>query len=117
MAGIDRVLLRTASGERVVVDPADVYLLEADDGATRVRGRSATPIIDIRELHEVAPLFEPFGFLRVHREFAVNLRRVARLRPRAGGRDWELKIQPPVNRVIPVSRGNLDDLWAALGSD
>ncbi len=117
MDTIDRILLRAANGERVVVDPADVYLLEAVDGATHVRGRSATPMVDVRELHEVAPLFEPFGFLRVHRELAVNLRRVALVRPRPTSRDWELKMEPPVNRIVPISRDRLEDLWQAFGSD
>ena len=117
MHTIDRILFRTANGERVVVDPADIYLLEAVDGATHVRGRSATPMVDVRELHEVAPLFEPFGFLRVHREFAVNLRRVTLVRPRSSGRDWELKMEPPGNRIVPISRDRLDDVWQAFGMD
>jgi hypothetical protein len=52
--------------------------------------------------------------LRVHREYAVNLRRVALIRPRPSGRDWELKMEPPVNRVIPIAREGLEDLWAVL---
>jgi DNA-binding LytR/AlgR family response regulator len=55
-------------------------------------------------------------FLRVHREYAVNLRRVALIRPRPSGRDWELKMEPPVNRVIPIARESLEDLWAAFAS-
>jgi DNA-binding LytR/AlgR family response regulator len=72
------------------------------------------PITDVRELGEVTPLFAPHGFLRVHREYAVNLRRVALIRPRPSGRDWELKMEPPVNRVIPIARESLEDLWAAF---
>jgi hypothetical protein len=80
-----------------------------------LRGRSRDPITDVRELGEVAPLFAPHGFFRVHRECAVNLRRVALIRPRPSGRDWELKMEPPVNRVIPIARESLEDLWAVLG--
>ena len=115
MAG--SLLLRTAEDERVVVDPLDVYLLEADGGSTRVRRASATELVDIRELGEVAPLFERRGFVQVHRQFVVNPDRVAVVRRRDAGRDWEVKMAPPVNRVIPVARDRLDHLWAAFAED
>ena len=31
------------------------------------------------------------------------------------GVDWEVKLEPPVNRVLPVSRGSLRALLALLG--
>ena len=36
---------------------------------------------------------------------------------RANGRDWELRLEPPVNRVIPVARGRVAALWAAYGDE
>ena len=108
------LLLHTAEGERVVVDPLDVYLLEADGDSTRVRRASATELVDIRELGQVAPAFERHGFIQVHREFVVNLRRVGLIRRRDVGRDWELRMAPPVNRVVPIARDRLDSLWAAF---
>jgi hypothetical protein len=30
------------------------------------------------------------------------------------GRDWEVQLEPPVNRVLPVSRDALPDLLEAL---
>lgn len=115
---LDRVLLHVRRGPQVVkraVDPADVYLLEADGGDTLVRLRGATRLRDVRRLAEVAPLFEPFGFLPIHRSYAVNLRRVRELRPRDDGEDWEVKLEPPVNRVLPVARDLLGRLEAAFG--
>jgi DNA-binding LytR/AlgR family response regulator len=115
---IERVLLHVRRGPRVVkraVDPADVYFLEADGGDTLVRLRGATRLRDVRRLAAVAPLFEPFGFLSIHRSYAVNLRRVRELRPRGGGEDWEMKLGPPVNRVLPVARDLLGRLEAAFG--
>lgn len=115
---LDRVLLHVRRGSRVVkraVDPADVYFLEAEGGDTLVRLRSARRLRDVRRLVEVAPLFEPFGFLPIHRAYAVNLRRVRELRPRDDGPDWEVKLDPPVNRVLPVARGELARLEAAFG--
>lgn len=72
---IDRVLLHVRRGSQVVrraVDPADVYLLEADGGDTLVRLRGARRLRDVRRLAAVAPLFEPFGFLPIHRSYAVT---------------------------------------------
>lgn len=115
---LDRVLLHVRRGSRLVkraVDPADVYLLEADGGDTLVRLRGSRPVRDARRLAEVAALFEPFGFLSIHRAHAVNLRRVRELRPREDGADWEVKLEPPVNRVLPVARGELARLEAAFG--
>jgi DNA-binding LytR/AlgR family response regulator len=114
----DRVLLHVRRGPRVVkraVDPADVFFLEADGGDTLVRLRGATRLRDVRRLAAVAPLFEPFGFLEIHRSYAVNLRRVRELRPRGDGDDWEVKLEPPVNRVLPVARDALARLEAAFG--
>jgi len=46
----------------------------------------------------------------IHRSWAVNLRRVREIRPAAGG-GWEVKLDPPVNRVLPVSRRRVSALW------
>jgi hypothetical protein len=42
--------------------------------------------------------------------WAVNLRRVREIRPAAEG-GWEVKLDPPVNRVLPVSRRRVSALW------
>ncbi|MGB6334057.1 MAG: LytTR family transcriptional regulator DNA-binding domain-containing protein [Thermoanaerobaculia bacterium] len=74
---------------------------------------SAKRLVDLRELGEVIPLFEPHDFLRISREAAVNLRRIRDIRLRPSGRDWEVKLEPPVNKVLPVSRSLLSSLWQA----
>lgn len=63
----DRVLLHLSDGLRRVADPEDVYYLEAKGGETLVRLRSAKPLVDVRELRQVLPLFEPQSFLRISR--------------------------------------------------
>ena len=112
---LDRVVLHLGDGVRRVVDPADVYYLEAENEDTRVRFRSARATVDVRTLREVLPHFVPHGFIQIHREYVVNLRRIRQIRKRVGGRDWEVKLEPPVNRVLPVSRGALAKLWEAFG--
>ena len=111
----DRILLHTAYGQRKVLDPADVYFIEAVDGESRIRLRGTSPLLDVRPLGDIDPLFEPHGFLRVHRNHMVNLRRIREIRRRPKGKDWELKLDPPVNRVLPISRFTLSKVWEAFG--
>ena len=110
-----RILIHISRSEHRVLDPDDVYFLRASVGETEVRLRSSTPLVDVRPIGEVAPTFEPFGFVRVHREHAVNLARIRLLRLQADGRDWELKLEPPVNKVLSIARDRLAGLHAALG--
>ena len=110
-----RLLVHLAEDRLETVDPGDVYLIEAVRGDTLIRLRDATPLRDFRRFHQVVERFEPFGFLRIHRSYAVNLDRVREIRLRDDRRDWEVKLEPPVNRVLPVSRAELDRLWEAFG--
>ncbi len=112
---VHRVLVHISRNEHRVLDPSDVYSLKARGGETEVRLRSRTPIVDLRPLGEVAQLFERFGFVRIHREYAINIARIRLLRLQADGRDWELKLEPPVNSVLPIARDRLAGLRVALG--
>ncbi|MGB6367328.1 MAG: hypothetical protein WBG93_10915, partial [Thermoanaerobaculia bacterium] len=89
----DRVLLRLSDGLCRVVDPDEVYYLEAQGGESLIRLRSARPLVDVCEYGEHAPFFEPRGFLRVSREATVNLRRIRDIRIRPFGRDWEVMFE------------------------
>ena len=108
------VLLHLGDGLRQVVDPADVFYLEARDEDTVVRLRSAQYLVDTRPMRELLLSFEVHGFLQIHREYAVNLQRVRQVRRRKNSRDWEVKLAPPVNRVLPVSRSALQKLWQSF---
>ena len=100
----DRILLHLQDGRRIPVDPKEIYLLAAEGGETLVRTRHAQTLTDVRQLSE------PFGFAMIHRSWAVNLRRVREIRPAADS-GWEVKLDPPVNRVLPVSRRRVSALW------
>jgi DNA-binding LytR/AlgR family response regulator len=110
----DRILLHLADGRRTPVDPQEIYLLEADGGETLVRTRHARALTDVRQLGELFDLLAPFGFAMIHRSWAVNLRRVREIRPADDG-GWEVKLDPPVNRVLPVSRRRVSELWECFG--
>ena len=111
----DRVWLHTSETERRVIDPSDVYFLEADGDSTWIRFARKRRVRDVRELGQVVQVFARFGFLRVHREHAVNARRIYEVRKRKGKQDWELKLEAPVNRVLPISRSYMAALRAAYG--
>jgi hypothetical protein len=40
---------------------------------------------------------------------------VAEIRRRPNRRDWEVRLEPPVNAVVPVGREELAALWRAYG--
>ena len=110
----DRMIVWVEVGRGVVVEPEDVYWLEAEGAATWVRLRGRDRLRDRRSLGKVAEALAEFGFLRVHKNHAVNLRRVQEVRRRSPGGDWEVKLEPPVNRVLPVARGRERELLAAF---
>ena len=111
----DRMIVWVAVGRGVVVEPDDVYWLDAEGAATWVRLRGRDRLRDRRSLGKVVEAVAEFGFLRVHKNHAVNLRRVLEVRRRSPGGDWEVKLEPPVNRVLPVARGRERELLAAFG--
>jgi DNA-binding LytR/AlgR family response regulator len=85
-----------------LVDPGDVYWLEAEGEATLVRLRSRVRLRDARPLGHVLARLPPGLFFRIHRNHAVNPARLRELRPRKGASGWEVVLDPPVNRVLPV---------------
>ena len=70
---------------------------------------------DLRHLGTLIKQFLPYGFLRIHRNHAVNLARIQEIRRRKGREDCEVKLEPPVNRVLPVSRGQVGKLLKVFG--
>jgi DNA-binding LytR/AlgR family response regulator len=68
-----RVLVHISRSEQRVIDPDDIYCIVASGGATEIRLRTETPLVDIRQLGEVAPPLEPHGLVRIHHQHAVNL--------------------------------------------
>jgi DNA-binding LytR/AlgR family response regulator len=54
------------------------------------------------------------AFVRCHREYVVNLNRVRSIIPR-NTRDYDLRLDPPVNRRIPIARDRLEQIRKILG--
>jgi DNA-binding LytR/AlgR family response regulator len=112
-----RFLLHLGPGLRQAVDFDEIYFVEAIGDDTQVRTRAARAVQDVRPIGEIARLLQGRGFVRVHRNTLVNPAHVRQVRRRPKGEDWELKLDPPVNLVLPVSRDALAALWAAFGEE
>jgi DNA-binding LytR/AlgR family response regulator len=111
---IQRVVVELSETEHRVLDPADVFFLAGAGGRTEIRLRGRESLVDFREIGEVVEAWARKGIVRIHRSYAVNLRRIHTLRLQADGRDWEVKLEPPVNAVLPIARDRLAGLRAAL---
>jgi len=110
-----RVLLHLTDYRRVPIDPQSVYYLEADGDSTLIRTRSARRLRDVRGLGEVLPAYLPHGLVRVHRSYAVNISRVREIVRRKQGEHWQLRLKPPVGKVLPIGEKYLRALWRAYG--
>jgi len=108
-----KVSLHLAGQVRRVVDADDIYYLEAQGDETDVRLRAAQRLRDVRSLGEVMEELGPLGFVRIHRNHAVNPARVREIRPAASS--WEVHLEPPVNKILPVSRRSVTALFEAYG--
>lgn len=106
-----KILVHLKDRRRRVVDADDVYYLEARRDETDVRLRGARPLLDVRSLGEVMKDFGRAGFVRIHRNHAVNPGRIREIRP--AGRGWQVHLEAPVNKLLPVSRGSLAALLRA----
>ena len=63
-------------------------------------------------LNEIEHRWEPFDFVRVHRQFVANLARAVELRPLFGG---TAELSFPDGQSIPVARRHVTDLSRRLG--
>ena len=108
------MLFLVEKGRYAAVEQSRIYWLEATGERTRVRLSGSKSLWDQRRLGVLESLFEKAGFLRIHRNHMVNLLRIAEVRRRTGGRGWEVKLEPPVNRVLPVSASAVKRLFEAF---
>jgi DNA-binding LytR/AlgR family response regulator len=110
-----KLLIHVDEGNRRVVESDTIYYAEAVGGDTIVRRRGAKPMRDVRELGRIAHAWKGHGFVRIHDNHLVHRDRISWIRKRDAA-NWEVKMAPPVNKVLPVSRRRLRALWAAFGS-
>jgi len=63
-------------------------------------------------LNEIEHRWEPFGFVRVHRQYVTNLARAVELRPQFGG---TAELTFAGGQTVPVARRHVGGLSRRLG--
>jgi DNA-binding LytR/AlgR family response regulator len=109
-----KIAIRVSAGRVRLIDAAEIYFIEARDHDTVVRTARKRAYPSTWRITDWEKTLRGSRFLRTHRSFLVNLDRVLEIRTRRDdSNDWELKLDPPVNTVLPVSRAG----YAALRKD
>ena len=98
-----------------LLEAADIFHVEADAGDSLIRTRRARRRRVVENLGELAGRLPSPPFFRAHRSHLVNLDRVRELRRRSDGHGWELRLDPPVNTIVPLSRNSAAALFKLLG--
>ena len=118
MKTIDGIIRRLpVQGKKGTIDLIEVdgiFYLEAQGEDTLIRTKRKKPYKSVQRLGVLAKKLSAPAFVRCHREYIVNLNRVRSLTPR-NARDYDLRLDPPVNRRIPIARDRLDKIRQILG--
>ncbi len=106
--------MKRESGRIILLERNLIFYInvEGDDSLIRTARRKRYPHVEPLETIEGRLPSPPF--FRIHRSHIVNLDRVYELRTRGEG-EWKVKMDPPVNKVLPVSRRRMDELRELLG--
>ena len=108
-----RLAVETPERTTLLFDPSEVFYLEVDGHDTLLRTARKQPYRSTRRIADLLARLPAPPFFRCHESFVVNLARVRSIE--AAGRDRRLRLDPPVNRLVPVARGRLAALHRALG--
>ena len=111
---LSKLPVKNADGSIDLIEIDGIFYLEAKEGDTLIRTKRKKTYRCVQRLHELAKKLPAPAFVQCHREYIVNLNRVRALTPRSS-RDWDLRLDPPVNRRIPIARERLDKIQKILG--
>ena len=111
---VRRLPVKGADGSIELIEIDGVFYLEARGEDTLIQTRRKKPYKSLQRLGELAKKLPTPAFVRCHREYIVNLNRVRVLIPR-NSRDYDLRLDPPVNRRIPIARQRLEKIRKILG--
>ena len=109
-----RFPVKSEPGRVALLEKDRIFYVEAEADDSLIRTARKKLYRHSERLEQVEARLPSPPFFRVHRSYVVNLNRVLELRSR-GDDEWELKMDPPVNKVLPVSRRRLPGLRELLG--
>jgi DNA-binding LytR/AlgR family response regulator len=111
---IQKLPIRNANGSIDLIEIDSIFYLEAKEGDTLIRTKRKKPYRSVQRLHELAKKLSSPPFVQCHREYIVNLNRVRSITPRKT-QDYDLRLDPPVNCRIPISRKRLANIHKIIG--
>ena len=111
---VRRLPVKGADGSVDLIEINGIFYLEAQGEDTLIRTKRKKPYKSVQRLGELGKKLPAPAFVRCHREYIVNLNRVRSLTPRKS-RDYDLRLDPPVNRRIPIARDRLEQIRKILG--
>lgn len=114
MPGLSRFPCKTAPGRVLLIEWDHIYYVEASRDDTLIRRARRKALRHSEPLEEVESRLPWPPFFRIHRSYIVNLNRVYEIRAREPG-EYEVRLDPPVNKVLPVSRHRYPHLKKMLG--
>ena len=110
---VKRLAVRGKEGSIELIEIESIFYLEAKGHDTLIRTRRKKPYHSVHRLAELAKRLPAPAFVRCHREYIINLNRVRMLTPRKS-KDYDLRLDPPVNRRIPIARNRLKNIRKIL---
>jgi DNA-binding LytR/AlgR family response regulator len=114
VSDLKRFPIKGEPGRIILLEIDKIYYIQAEGDDCLVRTARKKAYNHVEPLDEVETRLPSPPFFRIHRSYIVNLDRVLELRTR-GERDYEVKMDPPVNKVLPVSRRRYGKLAEVLG--
>ena len=111
---VRRLPVKGKDGSIDLIEIEGIFYLEAKGHDTLIRTKRKKPYHSVQRLGELAKKLPAPAFVRCHRKYIVNLNRVRMLIPRKS-KDYDLQLDPPVNRRIPIARNRFEKIRKILG--
>jgi DNA-binding LytR/AlgR family response regulator len=111
---VHRLPVKHADDSIDLIEIDGVFYLEAQGESTLIKTKRKKPYKSVQRIGELAKKLPAPAFVRCHREYIVNLNRVRSITPRSS-RGYDLRLDPPVNRRIPIARNRLEEVRKILG--
>ncbi|MBN2541737.1 LytTR family transcriptional regulator [bacterium] len=98
---LEKIALKEEFGKVTMIEVDAIFYLEAQGGDSLIQTARQKPYFSKETLGELEERLDQ-PFFRCHRSFIVNLNRVQGIEKE--GQDWHIRMDPPVNKVIPIAR-------------
>ena len=110
---IRRLPVEYEDGTVDLIEINKIYYLESQGEATLIRTKRKKLYKSVHRLGKFEKILPSPAFVRCHREYIVNVNRVRSLVPRTS-RDYDFRLDPPVNKRIPIARKRLEKIRKIL---